>query len=89
MKAKKVISCLTAAALTFSVLAGCGADTAKDNSSNAGESSNTSESSTDQVQSEDIVLTVYQGTAGYAEMVEQICKDYKEETGVTLEWEIP
>ena len=87
MKAKKVISCLAAIAMTCSVLAGCGAGNSQENLTDQGEAQGASESTANE--EEGVVLTVYQGTAQYSDMVEQICKDYKEETGVTLEWEIP
>ena len=87
MKAKKVISCLAAVAVTFLAFAGCGADGSQEKVSDSGEAQEASKSSASE--EEGVVLTVYQGTAQYADMVEQICKDYKAETGVTLEWEIP
>lgn len=85
MRVKKLISALAVMTMTLSALAGCSAKTSQENPANSEEVSKMSESSTKE--SEGVVLTVYQGTAGYADMVEQICKDYKEETGVTLEWE--
>lgn len=92
MKFKKLVGCLTVTAMMTAMLAGCGStgtdvaeSTATTQDAQSEESAGTAEASS----GEGVVLTVYQGTSQYTEMVEQLCKDYKEETGVTLEWEIP
>lgn len=77
MKAKKVTAMLAAVMMVVSLTAGCSenGETSSDGGAESGDGN--------------VVLTVYQGTAQYSDMIEQVCKDYKEETGVTLEWEIP
>lgn len=88
MKVKKMIGLLTTVAMTVFVLSGCGNEPSPAESSASAQVSSVSEQGKDEEGTE-VVLTVYQGTAQYADMVEQLCRDYKEQTGVTLEWEIP
>lgn len=90
MKAKKVLGYLITAAMLAAMLTGCGnSGTAENKTGSSGQTRESAETEEAKGKKEDVVLTVYQGTAGYTDMVEQLCKDYKEETGVTLEWEIP
>lgn len=92
MKAKKVIGLLTAIMMAASALMGCGGSTESEENAQISvqEAQDSGEEKSEKSEKEEgVVLTVYQGTAQYTEMVEQLCKDYKEETGVTLEWEIP
>lgn len=89
MKIKKVISLLTGVLMAVSVLAGCGSRTESTEETLASDQETQVKEENQSAKDEGVVLTVYQGTAQYTEMVEQLCKDYKEETGVTLEWEIP
>lgn len=77
MKAKKVTAILATGMMVVSLAAGCSGNGEKNTDGDSGSGEG------------DVVLSVYQGTAQYSDMIEQICKDYKEETGVTLEWEIP
>lgn len=86
MKARKIAPYLTAMTMIVSLLTACG-NTAQGETTEPGDGKEAAGNSTEK--DEDIVLTVYQGTAQYTDMVEKLCQDYKEETGVTLEWEIP
>lgn len=92
MKVKKLISILAVTAFLVSMMTGCGGNAVGTAGSGTEESAAQKEETGTESKSakdEGVVLTVYQGTAQYTDMVEQLCKDYKEETGVTLEWEIP
>lgn len=86
MKARKIAPYLTAMTMVVSLLTACG-NTAQGETTEPVDGKEAAGNSTEK--DEGIVLTVYQGTAQYTDMVEKLCQDYKEETGVTLEWEIP
>lgn len=90
MKLKRVMSYLVMASMLAVTAAGCGSsgETAQTVESAGGEAKESAAEETEKSK-DGVVLTVYQGTAQYTDMVEQLCKDYKAETGVTLEWEIP
>ena len=78
---KKIFSVLLAAVLAAGALAGCGGAP----SSSAAQPAAASAAA----QAEDVVLTVYAGTFPMKETVDQLTADYKAQTGVTVEWEIP
>lgn len=79
------LSLLLATGLLTSCAAGSGSSAQASGNAAPGASSSTAASGA----KGDVTLQVYAGTALYADTVARIEADYKEQTGVNLEWEIP
>lgn len=80
---KKTSTFLLAGALALSLLAGCGSTPAS-----SGGASAPSGGGTAPAQGKG-VITVYAGTALMKDTIDQMTADYKAQTGVAVEWEIP
>lgn len=80
---KKLVCTPMALMLVAGLLAGCGSTPASGSGTGTGTGSGTASAGGG------TTLTVYAGTALFAEAVDTIVADYKSETGITIEWEIP
>ena len=79
MLAKKQLGCLIILILlSVGILSGC--DTRSDN---------TKPEVSDQEESSEVVLKIYLGSSQWTDTLERLCADYREKTGVILEWEFP
>ena len=79
---KKAICIFTTALMLIGLLAGCG-------SAPSASGSVQGDAVSPEGQEGGTTLTVYAGTSVMKEAVDQIVADYKAQTGVTIEWEIP
>lgn len=79
MPAKKQCSCfIILILLSVWILSGCRTL-----------SENTEKEGSDHQDSSEVVLKIYLGSTQWADTLEKLCADYREETGVILEWEFP